>query len=135
MKKSVFNDLFKVLTVLAILFLLGVPLHAQVPVERTFVVGTNVTYASTNYTTGIHTPVYSSFKPLALDITLFVTNATVTLKRAAAGNAYWSYAMGTATSTVQFVTNDFYWLRGDQIVVSVGAVNVGGTVKVQGLEQ
>lgn len=124
--------------VMMILGILLVPLPsavAQVPVDRTFTIGTNATYGSTNYTVGIHNPAFSSFKPIALDILLYATNATVSLKRTATGNAYWSYAMGTSTSTVQFVTNDFYWLRNDTIYVSIGAVNVGGIVKVQGLEQ
>lgn len=130
---------YGLLAVLMVLVVLMVPLQsaqAQTPVEKVFTIGTNATYASTNYTTGIHTAVFSSFKPLVVDMTLFASNATVSLKRAATGSAYWSYTFAAnSTSTVQFVTNDFYFLRGDTITVSVGSVNVGGSVKLQGLEQ
>lgn len=132
------KKLFGMMALMMILAILFAPMpsaQAQVPVDRTFTIGLTASSGSTNYTTGIHNPSFSSFKPLVLDILLYATNATVSLKRSATGNAYYTYAMGTSTSTVQFVTNDFYWLRGDTIYVGIGATNIAGTVKVQGLEQ
>ena len=128
------RDLITVLTVLAIILVAG-PLLAQTPVERTFTIGKTATYGSTNYTAGIANPAYTSYKPVALDVLLYATNATVTIKRSTTGSDYYSYAMGTASNAVLFLTNDFYCLRGDTIVVSVGATNIGGVVKMQGVEQ
>jgi hypothetical protein len=129
------TDLAKVLSVLLILLLIQPLAMAQTPVEQSFTIGLTASSASTNYTSGIQNPAFSSFKPLLLDIRLAATNATVTLKRSATGPAYWSYAMGTDSNTVQFITNDFYFLRGDTIVVGIGVTNISGVIKLQGLEQ
>lgn len=129
------TDLAKVLSVLLVLLLIQPLAMAQTPVERTFTIGLTASSASTNYTSGIQNPAYSSFLPMVLDIRLNATNATVSLLRSATGSAYWSYAMGTSSNSVQFITNGFYFLRGDTMVVSIGATNIGGTVTMQGLEQ
>lgn len=135
MKKFLLSDLAKVLAVLLVLFMIQPLAMAQSPVEKTFTIGLTESSATSSYTAGILNPAYSSFKPLVLDIRLNVTNATVSLKRSATGSAYWSYAMGTSSNSVQYITNGFYFLRGDTMVVSVGVTNIGGTVTMQGLEQ
>jgi hypothetical protein len=133
-------SLMGLIAVLMVLAILVVPLQsaqAQTPVEKTFTIGLTASYASTNYTAGFNAPALSAFKPMVLDVMLYATNATITLKRSVLGTAYFSYAMGTSTNAILFVnpTNEFYFLRGDTIVVSLGATNIAGIVKVQGLEQ
>ena len=136
MKKNGFTLAGLLAVICVIMMIVASSASAQTPVEKTFTIGLTATTASTNYTTGIHNTAYSSFKPLVVDMTLYTSNATVSLKRATTGNTYWSYTFsGTSTSSVQFVTNSFYWMRGDTIAVSIGATNIGGVIKVQGLEQ
>lgn len=129
-------NLPELLTVLLVILMLTTPaLLAQTPVETTFTIGTNATYASTSYSAGLNNPANSAFKPLVLDVLLYATNATITLKRSTTGAAYYTCAMGTSTNAILYLTNGFYFLKGDSIVVGVGSTLIGGTVKVQGLEQ
>jgi hypothetical protein len=99
--------------------------------------GTNNT-VTVPYTQGVGQAVYTSFKPAVLEVVMAANvsdDKTVTVKRAAAGPVYHTTTITSNTaSTVSFETNNWWILRGDQVVITSTSTNAG-TVKITGTEQ
>ena len=99
--------------------------------------GTNNT-VTVDYDAGVGQGVYTSFKPAVVEIVLSAAaeaDKTVTLKRTAAGPAYHTATVASNTTTkVSFETNDWYVLRGDDIVITCASTNAG-TVRIIGTEK
>lgn len=124
---------------LAVIATVATVAYAGWPVSTTLALpggATNV--VSVGYDAGIGQSAYTSFKVTAIQYSLSsATTAagTLTLRRASGGPVWHTATIASnATVGVDFVTNDFSILRGDDIHITLSNTNAG-TVIVYGEEQ
>lgn len=133
--------LMSCIAVIALVFAGPLPVHASdgTPVDVSVSLpGGATNSAVVSYDAGIMAPANSALRPLAVSwicTGLSATN-TITLGKAAGGAAWKSVITTGAGSAkgVSLVTDEWYWLRGGDIVVSASVTNAM-TIVIHSLEK
>jgi len=142
MKKHLtFNQATMAIAVIACLAIAAIRVSAAdgypAVITATLPGGTNNT-VTVDYDAGVGQGVYTSFKPAVVEIVLAAVaeaDKAVTVKRSATGPTYHTATVTSNTTTkVSFETNDWFILRGDDIVITCASTNAG-TVRIIGTEK
>jgi len=134
-----FTPILLTVVIIAMLAVAATPARADWPTTKALTLsGGSTNVVSVDYDKGIGQDVYTSFKILSLEYqlaTATTTNGTISLRRASGGPAYFTATVTSNTTVgVSFVTNEVYFLRGDDFHVTSSVTNAG-TVTIIGKEQ
>ena len=138
------HSLLMIGAVVALVAVATAPIPAQavngVPVDVSLTmpggatnVGTNVTLAASNYySNGISQSARSTLQPIVVQYAItgaLAEPATLSFRRATGGPVYYTVPIATnALAGVAYVTNTFYWLKGDQIHATLSCTNSGTVI-------
>jgi hypothetical protein len=136
MKKVALSALSLALAVCTAALILCLPKPAVAadgtPVNVTLACPGGATNVGTDlYDEGIAQPANSALRPLAVSWVYtgtVVTNKTIILRKAAGGPAWHTISHGTgggaSYSGVAFITDEWYWRRGDTVHVTLSGTNL-----------